>query len=238
MKKINFCLVFSNHHNANFIANILLNQGVMPGYVEHPDKVIEFISNKEVDFLFLDMDFSNESSFDLLNIFKSNENYSSIYIIISSFRPYSYFEKKIKEYNIIGFIPMPFQKKQIDEKLSSILKKFKNHFPTRMHIRIKPNDDELMRLSIKLRNQKRFSAKVIDVSLGGVAALLYSNYDSPELNKGSLIEHITFQVFNKEIDADAKIIKKQNTFIAFKFTHFYNNSNKDLAKYIMKKMSE
>ena len=94
-----------------------------------------------------------------------------------------------------------------------------------------------MRVSFRLNNKKILTAKIINISLGGLACLLYTNYEDAQLTPGNLIEHIVFEALNKEIDVDAKIINKKEVFIAFKFTHFYNNSNKDLAKYIMKRLS-
>jgi hypothetical protein len=73
--------------------------------------------------------------------------------------------------------------------------------------------------------------------MGGIACLLYTNYDDNELNHGNLIEHLIFEVNHKEVNVDAKIISKKDKFIAFVFTHFYNDSNKNLSNYIIKKIS-
>ena len=95
----------------------------------------------------------------------------------------------------------------------------------------------MVRLCIKLKNKKNLTAKIIDISMGGISGLLYDNYQDLELSPGNLIEHLIFEVNHKYIDADGKLILKKDKFISFKFTHFYNNSNKDLAKYILRKMS-
>ena len=218
-------------------ANILLNAGIISCNAENPDVIFNIINNKKIDFIFLDLDFANNASFKFLDKLKEDEKYSSLYIIITSFNTNEKFIKELQKYNIISFIAKPLTKELIETKINLILNKFRNHFSKRKHIRVQPSKDELMRISFKLKNKKHLTAKIIDISLGGIAALLYTNYQNIELKPGNLIEHIIFEAHNKEIDVDAKIINKKETFIALKFTHFYNNSNKDLTKYIMKKLS-
>jgi response regulator RpfG family c-di-GMP phosphodiesterase len=190
-----------------------------------------------MDFLLIDLDFADKRSFKLLEKLHSDESYSSLYILTTSFTTSQKFIKELQKYNIIGFISKPITKEIIETKIDLIMNKFKDHFSKRKHVRVKPADNELMRLSIKLKNNKHLSAKVLDVSLGGIAALLYTKCDDKELDPGKLIEHIVFEASNKEIDVDAVVVNKKENFIAFKFSHFYNNTNKDLTRYIMKKLS-
>ena len=238
MDQTNFCLIFSNKNNSNLVKNILFSKGIISYDVEKPENFFDFYNNKKVDFLFLDFDFANKSSFDLMDKLKAeNEKHSNLYVIATSFNNNERFLKKMQTYNLISFVTKPLMPDIINKKIDLILDKFKNHFPKRQHIRVKPSDDELMRLIIKLKNNKCLTAKIIDISLGGLAAILYSDYNNPELSPGNLIEHITFEANHKEIDVDAKVINKKETFLALRFTHFYYDSHKELTKYIMKKLS-
>lgn len=237
MSQINFGLIFSNKNNIELVSNILFNKGIISIIIEKPEEVLDILQNKKIDFLFLDFDFSNNASFNLMEKLKSNEKYSSIYIIATSFNTNELFTNKLKKYDILYFIPKPFFEEQINDKINIIFEKLKDHFPERKHIRVKPSNDELMRMNIKLKNNKSLTAKIIDISMGGASALLYNNYEDLELTQGNLIEHILFEANNKYIDVDAKLISKKVKFISFNFTHFYNNTNKDLAKYILKKIS-
>ena len=105
-------------------------------------------------------------------------------------------------------------------------------------MRVKPIPDELMRISFKLKSGKRISGKVIDISLGGIGAELFSNANLEQLVPGNLIEHLLFTANHKEIDVDVKIINKKDKFLAIKFTHFYKDSYENLMKYIKKKINE
>jgi response regulator RpfG family c-di-GMP phosphodiesterase len=236
LKQITFCNVFSNQNNTKIISNILLNLGIISTNIENPEKVIDLLEHVKVDFLFLDLDFTNNLSYKLLDHLNENEKYSSLFKIATSFKTKKDFINELKKYNIISFIPKPLIKKEVNDKLIILLNKLTSK-TRRKHIRVAPDDDELMRISFTLKTGKRISAKVINVSLGGIAAILYSNFESHELVPGNLVEHIKFEANHKQIDVDAKIIKKKDTFLAFKFTHFYKESNKSLSKYIMNKLS-
>lgn len=236
MKQINFIVTMSNHNNVSLIDNILLNLGIVSHNIDKPSNVIDFLEKVKIDFIFLDLDFANGSSLDLLESLANNDNYSSIYILTTSFNTNEKFIKELQKYNILSFLTKPITKESIETVIEHIMEKFKNHFPARKHVRVKPSENELMRISFKLKSKKNITAKVLDISLGGVAALLYTKCDDIELSPGNLIEHLTFEAMNKEIDVDAKIVNVKENFIAFKFSHFYNNTNKALARYIMKKL--
>lgn len=237
MSQINFALVLSNQSNTEALSNILFNKGIISINIEKPEDVPIVLKNKKIDFLFLDFDFSNNASFDLMQKLQNDDKYSSLYIIATSFNTNELFTKKLEQFNIVGFIPKPLFEEQISNKLNIIFENLKDHIPARKHIRVKPSDDELVRLCIKLKRGKNLTAKIIDISMGGISGLLYNDFQDIELSPGNLIEHLIFEVNHKYIDVDGKLITKKDKFITFKFTHFYSNTNKDLAKYILKKLS-
>jgi response regulator RpfG family c-di-GMP phosphodiesterase len=240
LSNIVFGLVLSNKSYSNIIANELLSMGIISFQIEKPEKVIETIESKKINFLFLDFDFAENSSYKLMEDLNSlnKEGNSSIYVISTSFNSNKKFIDDMKKYsNVISIIAKPIERETVRNKIILILDKFKENFPRRKHIRVKPDDDELMRVSFRLKNNKYLSAKVIDISLGGLAALLYTKYESPELSDGLLLEHMVFEAGLKEIDVDAKIITKKDTFLAVNFTHFYHDSYTYLTKYIMKKLT-
>jgi len=238
LDKITFCLLFTNQNNTLLLSKILLQLGIVSYTATDNKSVLDILIKKNINFLFLDLDFANNSSFELLNILKTDEKFTSLFIIVSSFNVKEVFLKKLQEYNIISFIPKPFFNDQIESKINSIINKVKGHFLRRKHIRIIPENDEFMRASFKLKNNKSLSGKVINLSLGGFALMLYINYNTEELGHGKLLEHINFTAENREIDVDAKVINKKDKLIAFQFTHFYNDSYKNLSKYIINKISE
>ncbi len=237
MGNIVFGIILSNKFYSETVANELLSLGIVSFNIERPEKALEVMGAKKINFLLLDFDFAENVSFKLMDDLK-NSTGEPVYVVAATFNSSKKFISDLQNYsNVISVIAKPFAKEVVRNKIILILDKFREYYPSRKHIRVKPDDDELMRASFRLKNNKHLSAKVIDVSLGGLACLLYSKYDSPELSDGLLLEHVVFEAGIKEIDVDAKIINKKDTFLAVSFTHFYHDSYQNLTKYIMKKLS-
>lgn len=236
-RQISICIVISNKTTASSIAAIILNLGFASIISANPEAAKDSIESTEIDFILLDLDFADNKSFELLDYVNAHDDYASIKIIGASFHTDRTFIARLKNYNFIGFLPKPFTRKVIENKITALIDTFKEHSSRRKHVRVVPEVNELMRVSFQLKNRKSISAKVLDVSLGGIGISLYADYDDEELTPGNLIEHIRFHASNYEIDVDAKLINKKEKFIAFKFTHFYNNTNQDLARYILRKLS-
>lgn len=237
--KISFCLFLSNNNLATNLSNILLSNGIFNVIFNNYDDVIKELENNKFDFIIIDFDFGDDIGFKLADFLKENEKYNSIYLIGTSFNSQEKFIKDLQQkYNLIYYFLKPIEEELFKEKIEKLIIKFKEHFPQRKHIRVTPPEDEIVRVNFKLRTiPKRISGKVVDLSLGGLAIELYNFDNEQEIKEGKLIEHIIFELDNKEVDVDAKIVKQMENFIAVSFTHFYKNSYDILYKYIMKQLS-
>ena len=120
MEEITFCLIFSNQNNTDFIANELLNLGIVSLKLDNPDKFLEILE-KKIDFLFLDMDFSDKASFKLLDKLIENGKSSSFYIIGTSFNTNNNFMKEIEKYSFISFLQKPISRQELIDKINQIL---------------------------------------------------------------------------------------------------------------------
>lgn len=236
--QINCLICISNNSTATKVYDVFLNMGIAGKIVENMDCCYEELKKSKFDFLFLDFDFGEERVFSLIDTVRNDENLSQIFILGTALSANGLFIKRIQSYNLIGFYVKPIDCERLQDKMNIICKKFKNHVSDRKYIRITPKDDDLVRAFFKLKSGKRISSKVLDISIGGLAISLYSDFETIELAEGNLLEHIIFEVDNKEIDVDAKIVKKNGLAVALQFTHFYLNSYDSLLKYIMKNLSE
>jgi response regulator RpfG family c-di-GMP phosphodiesterase len=236
--QVRFCIVNPNQGTTEMLTAILLNMGIASRHVASPSDVQAVIAEKHHDFIFIDMDYPDNSSMELLKTLHRNMDSSSLFTIAYSFNTKPAFIKELQQFNLAAFFKKPLLRDSVKSRLAQLFEKFKDHFPGRKHVRIMPLADELMRISFTLPGGKRLSARVLDLSLGGLAAEFYSRITLPDLKAGSLMEHIVFDANHREIDVDAKIIKIENKFLAVKFTHFYHGSYMYLMKYIASKMSE
>jgi len=236
--QISFCLFLSNISIATNLSNILLSNGIFNIIINSYEDLLKSLENNKFDFIMIDFDFGDEIGFKVANFLKENEKYSSIYLIGTSFNSQEKFIRDLQKYNLIYYFIKPIQEEIFQEKIEKLISKFKNHLPQRKHIRVTLPEDEIIRVNFKLRKiSKRISGKVLDLSLGGLGIELYNFENEEEVKEGNLIEHVIFEVDNKEVDVDAKIVKQKENFIAISFTHFYKNSYDILYKYIMKQLS-
>ena len=234
---IKVCCILTNQTQVKSLTGLLLNMGVFFYNAENLVAGFQYLENNKVDFLFLDLDFSDNAGFNFLDELKNDDKNSSLYIIGTSFNTNEKFIKQLQKYNIISFIVKPFSPDTVKEKMGKIFEKFKEHIPERKFIRVKPDPDEMLRLSFQLKNKKLITAKIVDISLGGLACELYISYENEGLASGIFLEHIVFKVGDREIDVDSLIVNKKDKLIAFKFTHFYGHSYENLTRYIMKKLT-
>lgn len=236
-QNIKFAIVLSNLRNAQDISEQLLNKGIASYTYSSPDEAIEGFEINKFDFLLLDFDYPEEKYLKILDFIKDNEKTGDTFIIGAAFKINQQMIKKLKPYNIISILIKPITNELISTKIDSIINKLKDHFPERKHIRIQPDPNELLQASIRLDNDRYLTAKILDVSIGGLALQLYSENKAEELKLNKIIEHIIFDVENKKINVTAKIVKRVKKFIGLKFTRFDQDSEKYLKQYIMKKMA-
>jgi response regulator RpfG family c-di-GMP phosphodiesterase len=237
LDQIKVCLFLSNQNSVKMVTEIMLNMGIISFNSDTPDAALNILKNNKIDFIFVDFDFANNISFELMDKIKADTSLSNIFVIGTSFNSNEKFIKQLQKYYIISYMVKPLSADNIRDKIQKIVLKFKDHFPQRKHVRVDPTEDELVRISFQLKKGKNISAKVLNISLGGLACEMYTNLESEELEPGNLIQPIIFEVGNREIEVDAKIISKKDRFIAVKFTKFFKNSYESLTKYIMKKLS-
>lgn len=232
------CIILSSPKFSKIAANISLNYGLAVKTAENPGEAYEFFTESSFSYLFLDFDFANESAFELMDRLKEEGRLENCYLLATSHNSNEEFIKKVMSYPLVGYVKKPLDFEQLQDKLKEVLEKFYDGFnEKRTHVRIVPPKVDVIVASMVLKSRKRLAARVIDISLGGIAIELYAPYDSDEVRAGKLIEHLVFNTTAREVDVDALIVTKRGKFLAFKFTHFYNNSYAALSRYIMKNIS-
>ncbi|HBD93938.1 MAG: hypothetical protein A2015_11990 [Spirochaetes bacterium GWF1_31_7] len=234
--KVKIGLIQSNNDTALLITNILLNYGVPTIRIDPvKDDIIEKVS-EDVKFLFVDFDFSDNASLKaLIKIGESIKPFPCL-IIGTSFNATPDLINTLQHYNLISFLVKPVTADMLKIKFKKIIDTYGDHFPTRRHIRIKPDADESMRASFKF-NDKFYSCKVIDISLGGIAAEVYSNVDVLPFEEGNTITGISINLGLKDAGFNAEFVSIKSKFISLKFIDFASGSYEIMSKYILSKIS-
>lgn len=235
-KSVKICLILTNGETASNISTILLNYGVTSFTTTPTEDGLYLINPDETKFIIIDNDFANNAASKFLEKLRSRDKNYSYLTICTSFTATNELLATLKQYNLVSFIKKPITMDLIKQKIEQILKKFADHFPARKSVRIKPEPDEMMRANFR-HNNKFYSSKVIDISLGGVACEIYSQNDNPEIDNQIDIENICINIEPKEIQVNAKVVSIKSRFISLKFTDFKGKSYEILTKYILSKIA-
>lgn len=232
------CILLSNNKDSKLAADVLIKFGMASKIANDFNEAYNILKSNNFDILFIDFDFSNQASQEFITKLNNDKILTNISLIGTANNVDENLIKSLMSYKLLGFIIKPLLANKIQQQLTIIMNKHhKSYQEKRKHVRIIPPAEDMIRASITLKNKKRITAKVIDLSLGGIALELYNNYNSEELKQGKLIEHLIFSTLTKEIDVDVLILDIKEKVLAMKFTHFYNNSYANLSRYIMKNIS-
>ncbi len=235
---IKISIVMANEAASANISQWLINLGIPASTFQTPETLLTAVSQNQSDkihFIMADIDFNENRTLTMLEELKKSD--IEFFTIGTSFNATAELITTLKNYNLISFIMKPVTIDILRDKFNIITSRFKDHFPERQHIRIKPDENEYLRANFILTNGKRISSKILDISLGGIAVEMYTDYEDPELANNSVIKKLSFNLGVKDIEVDVTVVKKVAKFISFKFSAFYGTGQEGLTKYILKKLS-
>lgn len=235
-ENIKFGLIQTNSDTNEMITSILLNYGIPSVKIDPRAENIDAGILKEIKFLFIDFDYADNSSFNYIKKVSEIITPFPFLLIGSSFNVTQDLISRLNSYNLISFMAKPVTHDILKVKIRQIIDKYADHFSARKHIRIKPDGDDAMRVNFKF-SSNFYSCKVLDISLGGVAAEVYSNNDNLPFRKSDLLNDITINLGIKEGVFDAEIVTVKSKFISLKFNEYKGSTYEILSKYILKKIS-
>lgn len=235
---VTICIVHTNNKIGLAFKSLFLTLGFKPEVYEDLTNAKNAFSEKAFNLLFLDFDYYDNLSLNFLEDLKKEELIHNVYLIGTGFNINLQILNTLQQFNLIGFLKKPVNEETIKGQIEKILDKCNFAYnEKRRHIRITPFPDDMMQCTFLLPGSgKHISAKIINMSLGGLAIELYSDIETGELDAGKPIEHLTFNAPIKQVDTEIEVVKKTGKFIACKFLQFYNNTNEILARYIMKRL--
>jgi two-component system OmpR family response regulator len=145
---------------------------------------------------------------------------------------------RMMELGVLGYLLKPYNEKEIHAKLKKVLVRGETHNSQRKHIRVRPDPDELLRLHFKLPNHASLiSGKVVDISVGGVAAELFNPPPPHVLKPGTQIPAVRFTLNRKAFSPPGKVILYKEQLLALRFDYLNAAETSALAKYVFKRLT-
>jgi DNA-binding response OmpR family regulator len=145
---------------------------------------------------------------------------------------------RMVDLGVAGYLLKPFDPDQARTKLTSIFSKLATHNSQRRHIRVKPNPDELARVSFRLgKSSSLVSGRIVDISLGGLAAELFNPPEDNPIVAGTPLSRTEISLAGKVLNPSASTVLYKSNVLAAKFDILNPNDKKALERYIFKSIS-
>jgi two-component system chemotaxis response regulator CheY len=195
-------------------------------------------SGERIEGAIVDIDNKDVDGIKLVRELKESEDTRRMSVIVHTIQSSKDFVMGMVELGVAGYLLKPFSQDTVKAKLAAIFSKLATHDSQRKHIRVKPDPDELARVSFRLSQPPRLvSGRIIDISLGGIAVELF-NPPPPELfPPGTPVARLEFALAGKELAPSGSVVLYKSKVLALRFESIEAPDKKALERYIFKNIS-
>jgi two-component system chemotaxis response regulator CheY len=184
------------------------------------------IDNKEVEWMQLAADL------------KQNERTRGISIIVHTVQSSKELVMRMIDMGVAGYLLKPFSPETAKIKLAAIFSKLATHNSQRKHIRVKPDPDEMARVSFRVSPRAPLiSGRIVDISLGGIAVELFNPPALEVLAPGTVLQRLEFTLGGKELAPSGSVVLYKSKVLALRFDMMSPADKKVLERYIFKSIS-
>ena len=218
---------------------ILLSLGVKGLPAANRQEALEVLKDQpEVSLAIVDLDARDVQGEDLLRDLRAAERPGGLKVVVQSVQSSREMVVRMMEYGVVGFLLKPYQEKEAYAKLRTVLERCQVQNDRRRHIRVRPDPDELLRLSFKLPGQSSLiSGKIVDISVGGVAVELLNPPEPGALKPGLQIPGIQFTLGGKQFAPPGKVVLLREQLLALHFEFLTVAEKTALARYVFKRIA-
>ena len=186
----------------------------------------------------VDLDSHEIEGKELVEELRGSESTHSIKVIAHTVQSSKESVVKMVELGVVGYLLKPYNEEEVYTKLKSILAKSESHNPQRKHIRVKPDPEELLRVSFRVSGHPQlFTGKVVDMSVGGMALELLNPPDEGILQSGTALSKMQFTLSSRQFTTAGKVILSKGSFLAMRFDSLNAGEKTSLARYVFKRIS-
>lgn len=191
-----------------------------------------------IDGAIVDIDNKDVDGIQLITELKESEITRGISVIVHTVQTSKDFVMRMVDLGVAGYLLKPFNPDTAKAKLAAIFSKLATHNSQRRHIRIKPSPDELARVSFRVGRSKQLtSGRIVDISLGGMAAELFNPPDNESISQGTSLSRMEISLAGKVLTPSASVVIYKSKVLAVRFEIINPTDKKALERYIFKSIS-
>ncbi len=192
----------------------------------------------QVEGAIIDIDNKDVDGIALIQELREGERTRGISIIVHTVQSSKDFVMRMVDMGVAGYLLKPFSPDTAKSKLAAIFSKLSTHNSQRRHIRVKPDPDDLARVSFRVSNSRQLiSGRIVDISLGGMAAELFNPPPPETFSPGMPLSRLQFTVSGKELAPSASVVLYKSKVLAVRFESLSPADKKALERYVFKSIS-
>ena len=191
-----------------------------------------------VDGAIVDIDNKDVDGIQLITDLKESESTRGMSVIAHTVQTSKDIVMRMVDLGVAGYLLKPFDPDTAKTKLASIFSKLATHNSQRRHIRIRPNPDELARVSFRIgRSRQITSGRIVDISLGGMAAELFNAPEGDSITPGTPVSRMEIALAGKVLGPSASVVMYKLKVLAVRFDILNPADKKALERYIFKSIA-
>lgn len=191
-----------------------------------------------VDGAIVDIDNKDVDGIQLITDLKESEATRGMSVVVHTVQTSKDTVMRMVDMGVAGYLLKPFDADSAKTKLAAIFSKLATHNSQRRHIRIRPNPDELARVSFRIGRSKQItSGRIVDISLGGMAAELLNPPEGDAIAAGTPVSRMEISLAGKVLGPSASVVMYKLKVLAVRFDILNPSDKKALERYIFKSIS-
>ncbi len=234
-----FLVVESSLTVRESLCYVLLSFGIRGVPLPHRAAAVEALAKGEKpDGAIIDIDNKDVDGVALIEEIKGSEATKGLSVIVHTVQTSKDLVMRMVDLGVAGYLLKPFDPDSAKAKLATIFAKLATHNAQRRHIRVRPDADELARVSFRMgRPPTLLSGRIVDISLGGFAAELFNPPEANPPAPGAALSRIEISLAGKVLTPSASTVLYKSRVLATKFDILNPADKKTLERYIFKRIS-
>ena len=234
-----FLVVESSPKIRESLCYVLLAFGVRGIPLANRQAALEALGTSgAVDGAIVDIDNVDVDGMRLVTDLKASDSTRGISVIVHTVQTGKDIVMRMVDLGVAGYLLKPFDADTAKTKLATIFSKLATLNSQRRHIRIRPNPDELARVSFRIGRSKQItSGRLVDISIGGMAAELLNPPEGDSIAPGTPISRMEIALAGKVLEPSASVVMYKMKVLAVRFDILNLSDKKALERYIFKNIS-
>ncbi len=234
-----FLVVESSPQVRESLCHVLLSFGIKGVPVADRAAALELLKgNEQIEGAIVDIDNHDVQGVALIEELKRREQTRGVPLVVHTIQANKDAVMKMVELGVAGYLLKPYSPETAKAKLAAVFAKLATHNSQRRHIRVKPDPDELARVSFRVSPPSQLvSGRIVDISLGGMAVELFNPPPVQLLVPGTLLSRVTFSLPARELKVSASVVLLKSRVLALKFETMSPTDTAALERYIFRSIS-